>query len=61
MLLAPALLFGFLMLVPVLDRRDEHDGGRPGWLFGLFNAFWLLFGIALIYGVLAPVEQHIGR
>ena len=60
MLLAPALLFGFLLLVPLVDRRRPEDGGRPRWLFALFNLFWALGVLALIYGAFAPVQQHIG-
>jgi quinol-cytochrome oxidoreductase complex cytochrome b subunit len=59
MLLAPALLFAFLLLVPLMDRNDDA-GGRPPWLFGLFNVFWALYVLGLIYGFFAPVEQHIG-
>ena len=60
MLLAPALLFGFLIIVPLVDRRHEDSGGRPRWLFGLFNLFCALYVLATIYGAFAPVQQHIG-
>jgi len=57
MIVAPAVLFGFLLLV---DRRHPDDGGRPRWLFGLFSLFGALYMLALIYGAFAPDQQHIG-
>jgi quinol-cytochrome oxidoreductase complex cytochrome b subunit len=60
MIVAPALLFGFLLLVPIVDRRSPDEGGRPRWLFGLFSLFGALYVLALIYGAFAPVQPHIG-
>ncbi|MFQ5690798.1 MAG: cytochrome b N-terminal domain-containing protein [Gemmatimonadota bacterium] len=59
MILGPALLFGFLAAVPLLDRRsDDAAGGRGvAWL-------GLLFGLAVaalwLYGVFGASKQHLG-
>jgi ubiquinol-cytochrome c reductase cytochrome b subunit len=60
MLLAPAFLLAFLLVVPLVDRRPDESGGRPRWLFGVFNLVCVLYIAALVYGVFAPVQQHIG-
>ncbi|MGH7518653.1 MAG: cytochrome b N-terminal domain-containing protein [Gemmatimonadales bacterium] len=60
MILAPLVLFGFLFLVPLLDRpRDEH-AGRPRWLLGLAVLMLALYVGGIVYGVFAPQMQHIG-
>lgn len=60
MLAAPALLFGFLFLVPVIDRKHQDVGGRPRWLFITMAGFLAIYLAALVYGFAAPMKQHIG-
>jgi ubiquinol-cytochrome c reductase cytochrome b subunit len=56
MLLAPAVLFGFLALVPVLDRRDS----RLARFTRLAGAVLLVVMIAaIIYAALAPAQSHL--
>ena len=57
MLIAPLVLFGFLAVVPWLDRVPEAQ--RPRWLTVLaliMLVFWLG---GIIYGYFAPQQQHI--
>lgn len=60
MLAAPAVLFGFLFLVPLIDRRHQDRGGRSAWMFGLAVFMLLVYVGALVYGALAPKVQHLG-
>ncbi|GIW53154.1 MAG: hypothetical protein KatS3mg081_2509 [Gemmatimonadales bacterium] len=57
MLLAPAVLFGFLALVPIADRRDGALATTVRIagvvLFGLMIA-------AIVYAALAPGQSHLG-
>lgn len=59
MIFAPLLLFGFLFLVPLLDRRHEH-AARPRWLSALAAILLVLYVGGIIYGFFAPQVQHIG-
>jgi ubiquinol-cytochrome c reductase cytochrome b subunit len=59
MVLAPLLLFGFLFLVPVLDRRGA-DEPRPRWVTALAGFVLALYLGAIVYGALAPKMQHLG-
>jgi quinol-cytochrome oxidoreductase complex cytochrome b subunit len=57
MLIAPAVLFGFLALVPVADRAD----GRAARLTRIAGVVLLTLMIAaIVYAVLAPGERHLG-
>ncbi|MGH7561723.1 MAG: hypothetical protein ACRENB_11970, partial [Gemmatimonadales bacterium] len=60
MILAPLVLFGFLALVPLLDRPREEDGGRPRWVFGLAVLVLVLYLGGIVYGIFAPQTQHLG-
>ncbi|MBI4545490.1 MAG: cytochrome b N-terminal domain-containing protein [Gemmatimonadetes bacterium] len=60
MLIAPAILFGFLFAVPLLDRRHDDRGGRPRWLFGLATLLLAMYLGALLYGAFAPQHPHLG-
>jgi ubiquinol-cytochrome c reductase cytochrome b subunit len=59
MVIGPSVLFGFLLAVPLLDRRDAHDPARS-WVawFGLALGIVVL-GLWL-YGVFGEARQHIG-
>lgn len=60
MVVAPVILFGFLAAVPLLDRAD-HTSDRPPRLvlaFGLVVLVLYMGGI--LYGVFAPMKQHLG-
>ena len=56
-LIAPAALFGFLLLVPVLDRGT---GPRRMWVAALAWAMLIVYLVALVWGFLARQQQHIG-
>jgi len=60
MILAPLVLFGFLFVVPLLDRTHDEHTARPRWLFGLAVLILLLYVGGIIYGLFAPQVQHIG-
>ena len=56
MLLAPAVLFGFLALVPVLDRRD----GPLARVIRVAGVVLLVLMIAaIVYAALAPAQVHL--
>lgn len=59
MIFGPLVLFGFLFVVPLLDRK-HHEHARPRWLSGLAAIMLLLYVGGVIYGVFAPQVQHIG-
>jgi ubiquinol-cytochrome c reductase cytochrome b subunit len=59
MILAPAVIFGFLFIVPLLDR-PRAQGGRPAWLTGAGLILLVLYLGGIVYGALAPQQQHIG-
>lgn len=59
MLLAPLVLFGFLALVPLLDRFDSARPARPRWVSALALLVLVLWLGGIIYGVFAPQMQHI--
>lgn len=60
MIIAPAVLFGLLYLVPLVDRPHGDDSGRPRWMIALAMLVGGLYLAALVYGWLAPQMQHIG-
>lgn len=60
MLLAPMVLFGFLFVVPFLDRPRDEATARPGWLTGLAVLMLALYVGGILYGAYAPQMQHIG-
>lgn len=60
MILAPLVLFGFLFLVPLLDRPSDEHVGRPRWVFGLAFLVLVLYLGGIVYGVFAPQTQHLG-
>ena len=56
MLLAPAVLFGFLALVPVADRRD----GRLARVMRVAGVvLFVLMIAAIVYAALAPAQSHL--
>lgn len=60
MVIAPAILFGFLAAVPLLDRGD-HSHHRPPRLLLALGLLVLAFYIGgIVYGVFAPMKQHLG-
>lgn len=56
MLLAPAVLFGFLALVPVADRRD---GRLASVIRGAGVVLLVLMIAAIVYAALAPAQSHL--
>ncbi len=60
MVVAPAILFGFLAAVPLLDRRDQGHHRPPRLLLALGLVMFALYVGGIIYGVFAPMKQHMG-
>ena len=57
MLLAPAVLFGFLSVVPLADRED----GRAATVTRVLGiALFVLMVAAIAYAALAPAQSHLG-
>ena len=56
MLIAPAILFGFLALVPVVDRED---GSAARWVRWVGLALLGLLLVSIIYAAVAPARAHI--
>lgn len=56
MIVAPAVLFALLLVVPALDRGTR----RPAWVVALGAATLAALVGALTYGAFAPQMQHIG-
>jgi len=56
MLLAPAVLFGFLALVPVADR----GAGRAATLVRVAGVIlFVLMIAAIVYAAVAPAQSHL--
>ena len=60
MVIAPAVLFGFLAVVPLLDRRDHSYERPPRLLLALGLVVFALYIGGIVYGVFAPMKQHLG-
>ncbi len=56
MIIAPFILFGFLVLVPLIDRGSAP---RPKWITALALLLLALWAGGIVYGFLAPQMQHI--
>lgn len=60
MVLGPAVLFGFLAAVPLLDRGPGDRPGEHGWV-GRVGALLGLAMLALwLYGIFGGSQQHLG-
>lgn len=60
MIVAPLIIFGFLAVVPFLDRPKTHDSRRPRVLVTLAVIVAILYVGGILYGVFAPQMQHLG-
>jgi quinol-cytochrome oxidoreductase complex cytochrome b subunit len=60
MIVAPAILFGFLAAVPLLDRGDHGHHRPPRLLLALGLVMLALYVGGIVYGVFAPLKQHMG-
>lgn len=60
MLIAPLILFGFLFIVPALDRGRAESAQRPRWLSAVAVILLTLYVGGIIYGVFAQQMEHIG-
>jgi ubiquinol-cytochrome c reductase cytochrome b subunit len=59
MIVAPIVIFGFLFIVPLIDRpREGH--GRPRLVMALALVLLALYVGGIAYGVIAPHKQHLG-
>ncbi|MFQ5890774.1 MAG: cytochrome b N-terminal domain-containing protein [Gemmatimonadota bacterium] len=60
MIIGPAILFGFLATIPLLDRGGDDRPGRHGWV----GWVGLLLGLAVLalwlYGAFGARQQHLG-
>jgi quinol-cytochrome oxidoreductase complex cytochrome b subunit len=59
MVLGPAVLFGFLFAVPLLDRRAAHDPARR-WVSWFGAALGFVVLALWLYGLFGEARQHIG-
>lgn len=57
MVVAPALFFGFLALVPLSDR-GEGRGAKTTRVLGV--ALFTIMVVAIIWAALAPAQEHLG-
>ncbi len=60
MVVGPAVLFGFLLLVPVLDRRADDRPGSHGWVGWLGLALGIATLALWLFGAFGPRQQHLG-
>lgn len=59
MILAPLVIFGFLFVVPLIDRpREGHPHSRL--VLTIAVIMFVLYVGGIIYGVFAPQQQHMG-
>jgi quinol-cytochrome oxidoreductase complex cytochrome b subunit len=57
MLIAPAVLFGFLAIVPVADRRDGRAASATR---AVGVVLFILMLAAIVYAAVAPGQSHLG-
>lgn len=60
MLFAPVILFGFLVVIPFLDRGEHQTSTRPKWLTAAAIFMVVLYVGGILYGFVAPQQQHLG-
>jgi len=60
MVVGPTVLLGFLLAVPLLDRRPDDRPGRHGAVGWLGAALGLVVLALWIYGAVGPKQQHLG-
>lgn len=60
MVVAPLIVFGFLAAVPFLDRGDDSHRSHPRLLLALGLGVAVLYVGGIIYGIFAPMKQHLG-
>lgn len=60
MVLGPAVLFGFLAVVPILDRGPDDRPGRHGWVGWAALALGAGTLALWLYGVFGAARQHLG-
>jgi ubiquinol-cytochrome c reductase cytochrome b subunit len=60
MILGPAAIFLFLMVVPLLDRGADQTPGKHGWVGWLAVALGILIVGLWVYGVFGEAREHIG-
>ncbi|HKV52792.1 MAG TPA: cytochrome b N-terminal domain-containing protein [Gemmatimonadaceae bacterium] len=59
MVVAPIIIFGFLFIIPLLDRpRPGRE--RPRWLVMVTIFVLALYVGGIVYGFFAPHKQHLG-
>lgn len=60
MILGPAVVGGFLVAVPLLNRDDDGTPGRHGWVGWVGLALGAVVLALWLYGVFGETRQHIG-
>ncbi len=59
MIIAPIIIFGFLFVIPLIDRpREGHP--RHGLVTAISLVMFFLYIGGIIYGAFAPMQQHMG-
>lgn len=59
MVIAPIIIFGFLFVIPLIDRPKEGHP-RHGLVTTISLTMFVLYIGGIIYGALAPMQQHMG-
>ena len=60
MVVGPAVLLGFLALVPLLDRKTDSAPGQKGWVGWVGLAVAAAVLALWLYGVFGSPQQHNG-
>ena len=59
MVLGPTVVVSFLFLIPFFDRGVVPEHARPAWLSWLAAALLLALVAGILYGAVAPQQQHL--
>ena len=58
--IGPAVVFAFLLAVPLLDRNPDERPGPRGWVGWLGILLGLIVLLLWLYGAFGPRQEHLG-